>query len=134
MTARPAPKAKKPALRRAEAREKLNEVTEVVSLAATTSSLQSRNGADNDTAAKLDVVETRSVLEREWYVLEAQQHTLPRPVNTNMPPQRNMSLNPPRPRPTRTRQTLPRNTHNRCRRPTRLAPTIYIHLHSPTVI
>ena len=62
---RPLPKAKKPALRRAEAREKLNEVTEVVSLAGSSSS-QHRDGADDDNEGALGVVETRSVLEREW--------------------------------------------------------------------
>jgi hypothetical protein len=66
VAARPPPKTKKPALRRAEAREKLNEVTEVVSLVRATS-VQSRDGAEDD-EGKLDVVETRSVLEREWWV------------------------------------------------------------------
>jgi hypothetical protein len=87
MTARPAPKAKKPALRRAEAREKLNEVTEVVSLAATTSSLQSRDGADNDTAAKLDVVETRSVLERECAICLSTLHAPPPPEPAKLSPE-----------------------------------------------
>ncbi|KAF2850383.1 hypothetical protein T440DRAFT_111746 [Plenodomus tracheiphilus IPT5] len=56
---RPAPAAKKPALRRAEARERLNEVTEVSNVAA------EPDAERIDAVENKATVETRSVLERE---------------------------------------------------------------------
>jgi hypothetical protein len=71
---RPVRKAKKPALRRAEARERLLEVTDVSNITAVAGA--SRNGPDEvkpDVETRTDEVkpdvETRSVLEREWYAL-----------------------------------------------------------------
>lgn len=57
---RPARAPKKPALRRAEARERLDTVTDVSNLTSTSSLT-----GDETTEHKVSV-ETRSVLEREW--------------------------------------------------------------------
>jgi len=83
---RPLPKAKKPALRRAEAREKLNEVTEVVSLAGSSSS-QHRDGADDDNEGTLGVVETRSVLERECAICLSTLHAPAPPEPAKLSPE-----------------------------------------------
>ncbi|KAF1937956.1 hypothetical protein EJ02DRAFT_447142 [Clathrospora elynae] len=56
---RPAPRAKKPALRRAEARERLNEVTEASNVTGVPDA--SRDGSNGDQTE----IETQSVLERE---------------------------------------------------------------------
>ncbi|KAI4944907.1 hypothetical protein J4E91_008251 [Alternaria rosae] len=83
---RPPPKAKKPALRRAEAREKLNEVTEVVSLAASSPS-QHRDGAVDDNEETLGVVETRSVLERECAICLSTLHAPAPPEPAKLSPE-----------------------------------------------
>ncbi|RYN82296.1 hypothetical protein AA0120_g9782 [Alternaria tenuissima] len=83
--ARPPPKTKKPALRRAEAREKLNEVTEVVSLSGTTSR-QSHDGAEND-EGRLEVVESRSVLERECAICLSTLHAPAPPEPAKLSPE-----------------------------------------------
>jgi hypothetical protein len=57
VVARPTLKVKKPALRRAEAREKLREVTQISS--------QDSNATEKN--GETPEVESRSVLEREWY-------------------------------------------------------------------
>jgi hypothetical protein len=85
VAARPPPKTKKPALRRAEAREKLNEVTEVVSLVRATS-VQSRDGTEDDDG-KLDVVETRSVLERECAICLSTLHAPAPPEPAKLSPE-----------------------------------------------
>jgi hypothetical protein len=79
------PKTKKPALRRAEAREKLIEVTEVVSLTGSTSS-QSRDGTEND-EGKLKAVETRSVLERECAICLSTLHAPAPPEPAKLSPE-----------------------------------------------
>ncbi|KAI4635422.1 uncharacterized protein J4E87_000373 [Alternaria ethzedia] len=83
---RPLPKAKKPALRRAEAREKLNEVTEVVSLTGSSSS-QHRDGADDDNEGALGAVETRSVLERECAICLSTLHAPAPPEPAKLSPE-----------------------------------------------
>ena len=100
--ARPVPKAKKPALRRAEARERLLEVTEI-----STVGTSSHSGGDGGSVKP--EVETRSVLEREWY-FPSYSHFLISYLLTNL--QRNMSINPVRACTSRTRKTQPRYSYN----------------------
>jgi hypothetical protein len=57
--------AKKPALRRAEARERLNNVTEVSNVTGTVGDA----GGVDAVEGKEQVSSSASILEREWYVL-----------------------------------------------------------------